>query len=536
MKREEEGGMKCGIFVANIIALAMVLAYTCVILIGLHYKFTNLQPEDILQVAMDMFAMALGLVLYVACVFDKEELNGMKRWYLWLVVADYAGLFLDAVSWFMGEDHSVWLAAVIVNLGIFVCSPLIAYIFFRYVLAYLDIQEDARIGKMLARMRRGAIAVVLIRTLDVSLLVFFQAHRVIAYRRGSLYFLLNIYSFVIGVIALFMVIRNRKKVAPYQVLILVMFVLAPLAAVISSVFFDGLLPMFSTMMAVLLSIYSVLNVEKSRERSAVETELSIANRMQEAMLPNLFPDRSEVPEYDLYATMNPAREVGGDFYDFFMLDDHRLAFLIADVSDKGVGAALFMAVSKAMVKMRAQLGGSPAEVIADVDERIGKDNDAGMFVTMWLGYLDLLTGHVVACNAGHDYPAIWLQERQAGAQADAQDASAPGAGSEGYVLEKTVHGPPVAFIPGMPFPEVEFDMKPGDRIFLYTDGVNEAQGSDGEEFGVERMLAALNAHKDLTSEALCKTMKETVDGFVGDDPQFDDMTMMALTFRAYQAA
>ena len=152
----------------------------------------------------------------------------------------------------------------------------------------------------------------------------------------------------------------------------------------------------------------------------------------------------------------------------------------------------------------------------DVDERMGKSNDAGMFVTLWLGYLDIETGHVTACNAGHDYPAILLKEK-----------------NDGYLIEKTPHGPPVAFIPGMPFPEIEFDMKPGDRIFLYTDGINEAQGSDGEEFGTERLLEVLNRNKGVSSRELCSRVRETVNAFVGKDPQFDDMTMMGLTYRGH---
>jgi serine phosphatase RsbU (regulator of sigma subunit) len=210
--------------------------------------------------------------------------------------------------------------------------------------------------------------------------------------------------------------------------------------------------------------------------------------------------------------MSPAREVGGDFYDFFMVDDDHLAILIADVSDKGVGSAFFMAISKTLVKTYAKMVMNPTDVIAKVDRQISEKNEAGLFVTLWMAVIDLNTGHVNACNAGHDYPAIMKN-------------------GEDFVVEKTPHGPPVAFIPGMEFLGMEFDMKPGDRIFLYTDGLNEAKRSDDERFGTDRMLEVLNAHKDVDNETMIHLMREAVDEFAGDEPQFDDMTMLGFTFK-----
>lgn len=254
------------------------------------------------------------------------------------------------------------------------------------------------------------------------------------------------------------------------------------------------------------------------ERERVGAELSVATTIQNSMLPNLFPDFTDVPEYDMFASMSPAREVGGDFYDFFMVDPDHLAVLIADVSDKGVGAALFMAISKSMIKMRAQMGGSPAEVISYVDKRISETNDAGMFVTLWLGYIDLNTGHTVACNAGHDYPAIACNNGD-------------------FVVEKSKHGSPIAFLPGMPFPEIEFDLKPGDRIVLYTDGVPEAKNPEGERFGVERMVEVLNANRQENNKTTLEKLREAVNTFAGEEPQFDDMTMLGITYygRAHKA-
>jgi sigma-B regulation protein RsbU (phosphoserine phosphatase) len=265
-------------------------------------------------------------------------------------------------------------------------------------------------------------------------------------------------------------------------------------------------------------IRDLVSVTAEKERFGIE--LSLATRIQADMLPNIFPPFPERKDFDIYAMMTPAKEVGGDFYDFFMLDDNRLALVMADVSDKGIGSALFMAVSKAMLKMRSQAGGSPGEVLSDVNIRLAQDNKLNMFVTVWLGYLDLTTGHLVACNGGHGYPALLLKEKEPGEP-------------EGYVIKKTNHGPMVGIFEGSKYPETEFTMQPGDRLFLYTDGVNEAEKSDGEQFGFDRLLEVLNGNLNGSSETVCRYVKDAVRAFEGEGQQFDDITMLALTFRGY---
>ena len=252
--------------------------------------------------------------------------------------------------------------------------------------------------------------------------------------------------------------------------------------------------------------------ESTAERERMGLEVYIASQIQTGMLEKIEPNYVGKPEYDVYATMDPAKEVGGDFYDLFMVDDDHMAFMVADVSGKGVGAAFMMSIAKALIKTYAQLGQTPAEIIKNVDKRISPKNEAALFVTVWLGIVDFNTGHVVSCNAGHDYPFIMHKD-------------------EGFVLTKDVHGPPVAFIPDMEFPEVEFDLLPGDRVFLYTDGLNEAKREDGERFGIERMKEILDSHKEDDNKTTLAAMKKAVDEFVGDEPQFDDMTMLGFTFK-----
>jgi sigma-B regulation protein RsbU (phosphoserine phosphatase) len=246
----------------------------------------------------------------------------------------------------------------------------------------------------------------------------------------------------------------------------------------------------------------------TQEKEQIKAELSVATEIQASMLPHDFPKNKE---FDLYASMTPAKEVGGDFYDFFMIDSNHLALVMADVSGKGVPAALFMVIAKTLIKNRAQMGGSPSEVLADVNRRLCESNEAELFVTVWLGILETSTGHVIASNAGHEYPAVMKS------------------GGD-YELLKTKQSPAVATLEGLKFRQNEFDLHSGDTLYLYTDGVAEATNSDEMLYGTDRMLEALNMTKNDSAEEVLISMKKSVDDFTGEAPQFDDITMLCLKY------
>ena len=251
--------------------------------------------------------------------------------------------------------------------------------------------------------------------------------------------------------------------------------------------------------------------EITAEKERIGAELNVATNIQASMLPNLYPAFPERDEFDLYASMDPAKEVGGDFYDFFMVDDDHIALVMADVSGKGVPAALFMMISMVLIRTRTQIGGSTSEILAKVNDQLCETNEEGLFVTVWMAIVDINTGHVVESNAGHEYPTIMR------------------AGGE-FELIKTKHSPAVATMEGMNYKEWEYDLNPGDRLFVYTDGVPEATNAKNELFGTDRMLDALNADKDADNVQLLKNVRKAVDEFVGDAPQFDDLTMLAFTY------
>ena len=250
----------------------------------------------------------------------------------------------------------------------------------------------------------------------------------------------------------------------------------------------------------------------SAERERVKTELHTATQIQASMLPCIFPPFPERTEFDIYASMDPAREVGGDFYDFFLIDDDHLCMVIADVSGKGVPAALFMMASKIILSNNAKMGKSPAQILADTNSAICQNNREEMFVTVWIGILELSTGKLTAANAGHEYPVL--------RQPDGQ-----------FELMHDKHGFVIGGMEGMKYKEYELTLRPGTKLFVYTDGVPEATNADKELFGTERMLAALNQDTAAGPETALRNVRRAVDDFVQEAEQFDDLTMLCMEYR-----
>lgn len=251
----------------------------------------------------------------------------------------------------------------------------------------------------------------------------------------------------------------------------------------------------------------------SSARQRIETELNVATQIQADMLPSIFPAFPERSEFDIYASMTPAKEVGGDFYDFFLVDDDHLAMVIADVSGKGVPAALFMVITKTLLKNAVQTGASPKAALEKVNVQLCENNEAEMFVTVWLGIYEISTGKLTAANAGHEYPAI--------RRADGR-----------FELFKDRHGFVLAGMESARYGEYELDLGVGDTLFVYTDGVTEATDAANTLYGTDRMLAALNRNCGLEPERLLHQVKADIDRFVGAAPQFDDITMLSLQRKA----
>ena len=255
--------------------------------------------------------------------------------------------------------------------------------------------------------------------------------------------------------------------------------------------------------------------KEESEKQRIGNELAMGNNIQRSMLPHVFPPFPDRDEFEIYASMDPAREVGGDFYDFFFIDDDHLCLVMADVSGKGIPGALFMMVSKSVLHNSAMFSGSPDVILSLTNDAICSNNQAQMFVTVWLGILEISTGRLTAANAGHEYPII-------------KDAD----GS--FEILKDKHDFVIGGMEGITYHEYELNLSVGSKIFLYTDGIPDASDADNKMFGMERLLKALNKAPDEKPEQILTNVREAVDRFVSGAEQFDDLTMLCMEYKGKQ--
>ena len=248
---------------------------------------------------------------------------------------------------------------------------------------------------------------------------------------------------------------------------------------------------------------------ETAERERISYELSVAATIQSDLLTKVFPNLKECKEVEIYASMNPAREVGGDFYDYFMIDENHMGLVIADVSGKGISAALFMVIAKTLLKNEAQSGKSAAEILESVNNRLCENSTSEMFVTVWIGILDVRTGELKASNAGHEYPIICKS-------------------GEKFEYYKDKHYFVLGGIKNMEYKEYTLKLREGCCLFLYTDGLTEANDVNEQMFGMDRVLEILNKVEDTAPENIVKSMEKQVFDFIGKAEQFDDITMLCI--------
>ncbi len=267
----------------------------------------------------------------------------------------------------------------------------------------------------------------------------------------------------------------------------------------------------SGIIAIMNDVTELETLKRSLENKTeqIAAELNVASQIQYSMLPM---DLEENERFEIKASMTPAKDVGGDFYDYFFIDDDHLALTMADVSGKGVPAALCMTISKIVIHDIALEGRTPAGILSEANKRIFGNNKMGLFVTVWFGVLDLRTGVITCANAGHEYPAI---RREGG----------------NYEIQHVDNYPPIGADADTEYADETITLNKGDSIFLYTDGVTDAKAPAGGHFGEARMLAALNEDPGALPEAVIARLKERIDDFGNKESPFDDITMMSVRYK-----
>lgn len=467
----------------------------------------NLPVLSVINISTDLCSMALGYVLFIISVIDRSHNEKNLNNYLLLLFTCFSSAFLDEVCWIVDGDLSQVYLNAVANTLYFMGAPVMAFLFWRYVVSYLGV-ENPGIKRFNIILSSGLLIAVIIRLFNIMFGYYFYIKPDGHYQRGDYFVFSNLYAYATMVLTLVLVYLARKRFKKYQIVILYMYAFFPLAIGILSVFTFGLSLSSPVIMLVLLLMYCILTVIQSRERSVSENELQMANAIQEGMLPHIFPPYPERTEFDLYASMNPAKIVGGDFYDFYMPDTDHLVVTIADVSGKGIPAALMMMVTKTLLKNRGLSDFDDcSKILTSVNNQLCENNELDMFITVWVAVLTLSTGELRYANAGHEYPAI----KHKGGK---------------FELIKDHHSPPLGCMENIPYKEESIMLNPGDIVYVYTDGVTEANNSNHELFGEKRMLKALDLPCDGDMILLNKNICDSINRFIDGYQQFDDITML----------
>nr|WP_051527296.1 PP2C family protein-serine/threonine phosphatase [[Eubacterium] cellulosolvens] len=491
-----------------------------VILLGIamwHRSIYNIPPLYLVSVSIEMMSLVCVSILCFCCRADENFRYRDKSslYFLGMLMICGVGLFADAMCWIMDSVPQFRYFVVASNTLYYVAGSFMIYCFWRYLATYLQI-ETKLIRFATGFMRVGLVITNFFIFLNLFFGYYFTVDENGTYSRGPGFIYSQLYLVIAVFSCLTIVIMERQKMTRLEIITVISYLMGPYIVQVATMNSYGLSLTFPVVFIFILIIYSVLNVQKSKNQAMTTRELKLASDIQENALPNTFPAFPQISEIDLYACMKPAKEVGGDFYDFFQIDDHRIALVMADVSGKGIPAALFMMIAKTLIKNFAQSGTmNPAEVLAATNHSLCENNSSDYFVTLWLGFLDYRTGYLLTANAGHEYPMIKT-------------------GKKGFELYKDKHGVPLASMEGLTeknYKMTEFYLKPGDKIFVYTDGIAESINSRYEQFGTGRLRESLN--RRLHSNA-----KETVDAvwldlqlFIGDVAQFDDVTMLQLEYK-----
>ena len=472
---------------------------------------SELPAFSIINISADLCAMALGYVLFICSVVDPSHNENNLNTYLLLLFTCYCTAFIDEVCWLVDGKISLMSMNMVANTFYFMGAPILAFLFWRYVVSYLDV-ENIHIKRVNLFLAGGLIISILVRGLNPLYGYYFNIKPDGFYQRGEYYLISNLYPYSTMVLTLILVFIARKRFKMYQIVILYLYAFFPLAVGVLTVFSYGLSLSSPVIMLVLLLMYCILNVIQSRDRSIYDSELQMANAIQEGMLPHTFPPYPERTEFDLYASMNPAKDVGGDFYDFYMPDDDHLVVTIADVSGKGIPAALMMMVTKTLLKNRCLSDFRDcANILASVNNQFCENNELDMFVTVWIGVLTLPTGKLRYADAGHEYPAIMRNGQK-------------------FELIRERHSPPLGCMKGIKYTEKTTVLNPGDILYVYTDGVTEANNSRHEMFGEKRMLKALDNASGENMMTLSKSIVDSITKFIDGSEQFDDITMLGLKY------
>ena len=491
------------------------------------HDFSVMDPRWLFTLGLDFAASIVGLLLYMSCVKDVTDQRGTTMCLSGIIFFDGLAVFADAVCWLVDGVAGVAEINFLANEIYYLTSVLVVESIWHYLVEVTD-PEDTFLRRVTRILNAGAVVDILLIVGNVFGKYLFDVDSAGIYARTGIFWISDIYPVLAFLCCIALIFGQKCEKKKRR--ILASFIVIPLIGLIFQVLFMGISLTYASIMVATLLVFCNLFEDQSVtlaaehmevvkrenellnmkvEHARIDTELDMATRIQASVLPSIFPPFPDRQEFDIFASMTPAKEVGGDFYDFFMIDDSHLALVIADVSGKGVPAALFMMITKILIKTHMQNGiMDPGEVLTKVNSILMENNKTGYFVTVWLGVYDINTGSLRMANGGHEDPAYCAK-----------------GGS--FELLKYKHGFVVAGMEGIVYRTFETSLKEGDCLVVYTDGVTEATNGENELFGTKRLLESLDYNRDRSMKDLVENVKQDANVFTADAGQFDDMTMVA---------
>ena len=465
------------------------------------------------SLGMDVAGVAICLVLYYSCMTEWRNTEQSASMFTGLIFVQGCILFFSECTWLVMDIPSLRMWNVLANVLFFMGGGALHALFWRYIYTSLHLQHNA-LMRILDKVLLVLLAVEMCLALaNLFFPVIFSVDEAGHYARAAWYPYCLIYALLcLGVTILGLILAS----APLrQKLVILSFAAIPFFSMYLTRNRFGISTQYASTLVSIVLIYGAVYAERGRQIAVGDTELELSAKIQHAVLSRDFP-RSD--RYSLWASMEPAKEVGGDFYDFFPVGGGRVALVMADVSGKGVPAALFMMNAKALIRNAAQKGMDPAQALREVNAQLCENNSGGMFVTVWLGILDPADGSVVYADAGHEKTLLRRDGVWSFVPKKSGVALAMWQPEDFAYLDERFH-----------FHNETLHLGAGDMLMQYTDGITEAENDRDEMFGDERLLAAANAASTADPKELLEHIRAAVNGFAHGAAQFDDITMLAVS-------
>jgi len=496
-------------FLFGMMVFLLVIAIAALETKRIAYKDAFVNSKFAFSIGGELCAMFVAVMMTLSILPSNKRHNGYTRVFVTLLTIGCTVCFLDIVQ--MLSDGLPQFILINKILCVLVFGYEVAFLYFFWLYATYALWSKGKVIRILNIVLLVAVGVfVALPFVNFFYPLYFKIPEDTGvYERVNSFWICRIFLVlvVISVVTAVLLSKEPKRTK----IIISVFIAIPVASLGAGGFSYGFSILYTSMMISLVLIYAFIFSDREKHLYSTNKELGLATNIQQHMLPSIFPAFPEHTEFDIYASMQPARQVGGDFYDFFLIDDDHLAFLVADVSDKGVPAALFMMASKIMVQNYAMENISPKEVLTRVNKRICSNNQSEMFVTIWLGILDLKTGILTASNAGHEKPIIKNPDGH-------------------FEMIKDVHGFVVGWDKDAVFQDYQIQLQKGSKIFVYTDGVPEASNQQGK-LGREKTVEILRNFEDDSPTEILREMQKEISKFTGNSEQFDDVTMLCLEYK-----